>query len=80
MLLHLIFSQAVVGLQMAGKLKQPTFEFDSEEVRFNHRFAPFGVLLTPPPVKYSQFLVSFLIRAPVYSSLIAGNNIVEKIK
>nr|KAG5696325.1 hypothetical protein BaRGS_027935 [Batillaria attramentaria] len=39
---------AVVGLQMGGKMKQPDFEFDNEEVRFSHRFAPFASVVTPP--------------------------------
>jgi len=49
--------QAIVGLTMDGKLQQPKFDFDSEEVRYNHRFAPFGNLATPPPVQYAHFKV-----------------------
>lgn len=49
------YYKAVAGFTMDGKLKQPRFDFDSEEVRYNHRFAPFGCLVTPPPVQYAQF-------------------------
>ncbi|XP_013389970.1 N-alpha-acetyltransferase 35, NatC auxiliary subunit [Lingula anatina] len=49
------FYKALVGFNIDGKLKQPEVEFDSEEVRYNHRFAPFGVVGTPPPVHYTQF-------------------------
>ena len=45
----------LVGLQLDGKVSLPSSEFDCEETRYNHRFAPFGVLITPPPVHYSQF-------------------------
>ena len=43
---------------MDNKLPLPKFDFDSEEVRYNHRFAPFGNVGTPPPVQFSQFTVS----------------------
>ena len=48
----------IVGLELDGKLKKPKFDFDSEEVRYNHRFAPFGNVATPPPVQYPHFKVS----------------------
>lgn len=40
---------------MDEKLKMPKSEFDNEQVRYDHRFAPFQSLLTPPPVQYSEF-------------------------
>lgn len=49
------YFKAVVGLQMGGKMKQPDFEFDNEEVRFSHRFAPFASVVTPPMVHYVQY-------------------------
>ena len=49
--------QLLVALQLDGKVRLPDSEFDCEETRYNHRFAPFGVLVTPPPVHYSQFKV-----------------------
>ncbi|KAK2171644.1 hypothetical protein NP493_1045g00034 [Ridgeia piscesae] len=49
------YYKAVTGITLDGKLKQPRFNFDSEEVRYNHRFAPFGCLVTPPAVQYAQF-------------------------
>ena len=47
-----------MGLQLANKLKHPNFEYDKEEVRYSHRFAPFACVSTPPMVPYSQFKVS----------------------
>ena len=47
---------AVIGLRMDGKLPYPTYDFDSEEVRYNHRFAAFQCVHTPPPMPYAQFL------------------------
>lgn len=49
------YFKAVMGLRLDGKMKQPTFMFDSEEVRFTHRFAPFTCVATPPMVHYSQY-------------------------
>jgi hypothetical protein len=49
-----------MGLQLANKLKHPNFEYDKEEVRYSHRFAPFACVSTPPMVPYSQFKVCIL--------------------
>ena len=57
-------TQAVLGLGLAGKIHTPSFEFDSEEVRYIHRFAPFGALVTPPLVSYTQYLVSTNVDSP----------------
>lgn len=46
----------MVGLREAGKVKLPIQEFDNEQVRYEHRFLPFSVVMTPPPVHYDQFL------------------------
>lgn len=40
---------------MDGKITMPHPQFDSEQVRYEHRFAPFAGLLTPPPVQYVEF-------------------------
>ncbi|UYV78827.1 NAA35 [Cordylochernes scorpioides] len=49
-------NEAVIGLKRDGRLPQPSSgEFDQERVRYEHRFAPLGAVLTPPPVHYSQF-------------------------
>ena len=45
---------------MDNKLRGPKFDFDCEEYRYNHRFAPFGSVSTPPPMHYQQFRVSIL--------------------
>lgn len=42
---------------MDGKVRRPQFELDSEQVRYEHRFAPFNSVVTPPPVHYIQFKV-----------------------
>ena len=52
-------TQAVMGLQLDGKMKQPNFKFDNEEVRFSHRFGPFTCVSTPPMVHYAQYKVCF---------------------
>nr|CAI5829432.1 unnamed protein product [Callosobruchus analis] len=46
---------ALMGFRLEGKLQMPHPRFDSEQVRYEHRFAPFQNLLTPPPVVYSEF-------------------------
>ena len=51
-----------MGLQLDGKMKQPDFEFDSEEVRFSHRFGPFTSVVTPPMVHYAQYKVSHVFK------------------
>nr|XP_053647736.1 N-alpha-acetyltransferase 35, NatC auxiliary subunit-like [Cherax quadricarinatus] len=50
------YYKAMLGLREAGKVKLPLQEFDSEQVRYEHRFLPFSVVMTPPPVHYDQFL------------------------
>lgn len=47
--------QALFGFRMDGKITMPHPQFDSEQVRYEHRFAPFAGLLTPPPVQYVEF-------------------------
>lgn len=48
-------SKALEGFNLDGKLKKPNFEYDCEQVRYEHRFAPFGSVMTPPPVQYQQY-------------------------
>ncbi|KAJ8981491.1 hypothetical protein NQ317_007017 [Molorchus minor] len=49
------YYKALMGFRLEGKLSMPHPRFDSEQVRYEHRFAPFQSLLTPPPVIYSEF-------------------------
>ncbi|CAL1540610.1 unnamed protein product [Lymnaea stagnalis] len=49
------YYKAVIAFQICGKLKEPKFRFDNEEVRYSHRFAPFASVVTPPMVHYSQY-------------------------
>lgn len=48
----------MIAFDMDGKVRKPKFELDSEQVRYEHRFAPFNSVITPPPVHYLQFKVS----------------------
>uniref|UniRef100_A0A3B3QJC9 N-alpha-acetyltransferase 35, NatC auxiliary subunit n=1 Tax=Paramormyrops kingsleyae TaxID=1676925 RepID=A0A3B3QJC9_9TELE len=47
--------KTMIALDMDGKVRKPKFELDSEQVRYEHRFAPFNSVVTPPPVHYIQF-------------------------
>lgn len=49
------YYKALMGFRLEGKITMPHPRFDSEQVRYEHRFAPFQNLLTPPPVVYSEF-------------------------
>ena len=52
----------MVAFDMDGKVRKPKFELDSEQVRYEHRFAPFNSVMTPPPVHYLQFKVNLLLK------------------
>lgn len=47
--------QALAGFLKDSRIPQPLSKFDNEQIRFEHRFAPFSALMTPPPVSYHQF-------------------------
>ncbi|KAG8312628.1 N-alpha-acetyltransferase 35 NatC auxiliary subunit [Homalodisca vitripennis] len=49
------YYKAMLGFRQDGKLPLPHPEFDCERVRYEHRFAPFSGLVTPPPVQYQEF-------------------------
>jgi len=57
--------KTMVAFDMDGKVRKPKFELDSEQVRYEHRFAPFNSVMTPPPVHYLQFKVTLLVKATV---------------
>lgn len=46
------YFKLVVGLKKDGKISVPASKFDNESVRYEHRFAPFNNLLTPPSMPY----------------------------
>lgn len=50
------YFKAMLAFRRDGKLRLPHPEFDCERVRYEHRFAPFNVLLTPPPVPHNEFI------------------------
>ncbi|KAH8039991.1 hypothetical protein HPB51_009247 [Rhipicephalus microplus] len=49
------YYKTLAGFTLDGKLRRPCPEFDKEKVRYEHRFAPFNSILTPPPVQYGQY-------------------------
>ncbi|XP_013109399.1 N-alpha-acetyltransferase 35, NatC auxiliary subunit homolog isoform X2 [Stomoxys calcitrans] len=60
------FYKAMGALTKDGRIRQPMPKFDSEEIRFNRRFAPFANLTSPPPVSYEEFksIREHMMRAP----------------
>lgn len=50
------YFKLLVGFKKERKILIPSNSFDNESVRYEHRFAPFNNLLTPPSMPYSQFL------------------------
>lgn len=46
----------MVALRLDDKLQMPHYEFDDERVRYEHRFAPFASLITPPIMHYQEFI------------------------
>ena len=48
----LTFLQLIVGLKKDGKIMIPNSNFDNEAIRYDHRFAPFNSMLTPPSMPY----------------------------
>ena len=46
------YFKLVVGLKKDDKISVPASKFDNESVRYEHRFAPFNNLLTPPSMPY----------------------------
>lgn len=43
------------GLKEENALKSPNEDFDCEEFRYSHRFAPFQFFQTPPVCMYHQY-------------------------
>jgi hypothetical protein len=41
-----------VGLKKDNKISIPNSSFDNEAIRYDHRFAPFNNMLTPPSMPY----------------------------
>ena len=42
----------MVALKKQNKIVIPDNSFDAESVRYQHRFAPFNTLLTPPSMPF----------------------------
>jgi hypothetical protein len=49
------YYKALAGFLKAERIPQPLLEFDHEQIRYEHRFAPFAELATPPPISYHDF-------------------------
>ncbi|XP_059614119.1 N-alpha-acetyltransferase 35, NatC auxiliary subunit homolog [Phlebotomus argentipes] len=49
------FYKGLTGFVKDGRIQQPAAMFDNEKIRFDHRFAPFACLKTPPMVPYFEF-------------------------
>lgn len=50
------YYRGLAGFLKEKRIPQPLPEFDFEQVRYDHRFAPFAELTTPPPIPYHDFL------------------------
>ena len=49
------YYQAMRAFKLENKVKEPTEDFNDEELRYNHRFRVFEVFSTPPACNYKQF-------------------------
>lgn len=65
------YYKGLAGLTKEERIRQPLPLFDNEKIRFDHRFAPFGNLTTPPPVPYNEFkkMRSHLMKTSTASDL-----------
>lgn len=68
------YYKAVLGFKLDGKLRLPHPEFDCERVRYEHRFAPFNGLMTPPVVQHSEYrdMSAVLLQSGSTSLYLAG--------
>ncbi|XP_052872549.1 N-alpha-acetyltransferase 35, NatC auxiliary subunit [Anopheles cruzii] len=60
------YYKALAGFCKENRIPEPLPMFDNEQVRFEHRFAPFAPLSTPPPMPYSEFkqMKMFMLQSP----------------
>ncbi|KAJ6643077.1 N-alpha-acetyltransferase 35, NatC auxiliary subunit like [Pseudolycoriella hygida] len=49
------YFKAMAGLTKEDRIPQPLPVFDKEQIRFEHRFAPFAGLLNLPQITYTEF-------------------------
>lgn len=49
------YFRTVCAFRLQGKLKLPWCGLHGERIRYEHRFMPFNVVISPPPVSYSQY-------------------------
>ena len=51
------YYKLMVAAKKEDKIMTPNPQFDNEQVRYEHRFAAFGGLITPPLMPYQQYKV-----------------------
>ena len=51
------YYKLMVAVKKENKIMTPNPQFDNEQVRYEHRFAAFASLLTPPLMPYNQYKV-----------------------
>lgn len=49
------FYKCMYAFNLEEKIKKPWAKLNSEQLRYEHRFAPFRNIPTPPLVSYSQY-------------------------
>jgi len=53
-----LYFQLILGLKKENKISVPNSCFDNEAIRYEHRFAPFVGLFTPPFLTYRFALIA----------------------
>lgn len=49
------YYKGIAGFLSENRIPQPLAKFNNERVRYEHRFAPFTDLSTPPPMPYEEY-------------------------
>jgi N-alpha-acetyltransferase 35, NatC auxiliary subunit len=60
------YYKGLAGFTRINRIPHPLPMFDNEKVRFEHRFAAFSTLTTPPPMPYEEYskMKAVLLKAP----------------
>lgn len=68
------YYKGLAGFTKENRIRQPLSMFDNEKIRFDHRFAPFANLTTPPPVPYHEFtkMRAHLLKSPAAELYLAA--------
>jgi len=46
-----------LAFALQGKFLPPQYQFDNEEIRYEHRFSPFQCITAPPYLPYKQYII-----------------------